>query len=236
MLTTIAALSILSVLAHAAPAPAPAPDVDTTYPYLGPKVPIGDPLDQVVQQAGNGKGFARLTEPPAVRPTGKVTNNINVISTAYIPDGMNIHFQTAFGIGGEPCVNWGEDPNNLCKNTKGATRHYDRTPSCAEYDAPTQCSEYFHDVQLSNLEPGKTYYYQIPGGNGTQPSQVLSFKTSLPAGCAEPFSVNIINDMGYTVSSEADRWVMGSREGCRWPRKDISSRHGKRRFRAPART
>lgn len=198
MLTTIATLSVLSVLAYAAPTP----DVDTTYPYLGPKVPIGDPLDQVVQQAGNGKGYARLTEPPAVTPGYKnPTNNINVISTAYLPDGMNVHFQTPFGLGGEPCVNWGEDASNLCKNTKGATRHYDRTPTCSEYDAPTQCSEYFHDVQLTGLEPGKTYYYQIPGGNGTTPSQVLSFKTSLPAGCAEPFSVGIINDMGYTVST-----------------------------------
>ena len=60
------------------------------------------------------------------------------------------------------------------------------------------CSEYFHDVQISGLTPGTTYFYQIPGGNGTTPSQVLSFTTAPAPGDTRPFSVAVINDMGYT--------------------------------------
>lgn len=62
----------------------------------------------------------------------------------------------------------------------------------------TQCSQYFHEVEIYNLQPGTTYYYQIPGGNGTTPSDVLSFTTARAAGDATPFSVAVLNDMGYT--------------------------------------
>lgn len=41
-------------------------DVDTTYPYNGPEIPIGDWVDATVN--GNGKGFIRLVEDPAVTP------------------------------------------------------------------------------------------------------------------------------------------------------------------------
>ena len=62
----------------------------------------------------------------------------------------------------------------------------------------TQCSEYFHEVELYNLEPDTTYYYQIPGGNGTTPSEILSFTTAVAAGEDKAFSVAVVNDMGYT--------------------------------------
>ena len=82
-----------------------------------------------------------------------------------------------------------------CKLTSSS---YGRTPSCSESKQITVCSEYFHDVQISGLSPGTTYFYQIPGGNGTTPSQVLSFTTARSAGDTTPFSVAVINDMGYT--------------------------------------
>jgi len=66
------------------------------------------------------------------------------------------------------------------------------------YDSVTLCSQFFHNVQITGLNPGTTYFYKIPGGNGTTPSQVLSFSTARGAGDATPFSVAIINDMGYT--------------------------------------
>lgn len=70
----------------AAPAPTselPERDVDTRFPYTGPEVPVGDFVDNTIN--GNGKGFPRLIEPPAVKPaSSKPTNNINVISTSYI--------------------------------------------------------------------------------------------------------------------------------------------------------
>ncbi len=53
-------------------------------------------------------------------------------------------------------------------------------------------------MQITGLSPGTTYYYNIPGGNGTTPSSTLSFTTAKSAGDASPFSVAIINDMGYT--------------------------------------
>ena len=189
----------------------PTPDVDTLYPYKGPSIPNGDPVNQ--SPTDKSSGFPKLWERPAVQPLpgNQVTNNINVISTAYFPGGINIHFQTPFDIGGQACVNWGTDPNKLDTNTKGFTRwyvirihlrdraenRYDRTPPCSMMPV-TQCSQYFHEVEIYNLQPGTTYYYQIPGGNGTTPSSVLSFTTARQAGDETPFSVAVLNDMGYT--------------------------------------
>ncbi|RMZ84776.1 hypothetical protein DV737_g889, partial [Chaetothyriales sp. CBS 132003] len=83
-----------------------APTVDTTYPYTGPAVPVGDWVDPTV--TGNGKGFARLVESPAVKPARKnPTNNVNVIQLSYLPQGINIHYQTPFGLGEPPSVKWG---------------------------------------------------------------------------------------------------------------------------------
>jgi hypothetical protein len=96
-------------------------DVDTRFPYTGPAVPVGDWVDPTIQ--GNGKGFPRLVEAPAVKPaSSKPTNNINVISLAYVPKGMSINFQTPFGLGSAPSVNWGTAKNNLCYKATGRTR------------------------------------------------------------------------------------------------------------------
>lgn len=110
-------LGALSALVHAAPV------VDTTYPYTGPAVPVADWVDQTVN--GNGKGFPRLVEPPAVTPSSsKPTNNINVISLGYLPTGMNIHFQTPFGLDAAPSVNWGTASTSLNQLATGASRTY----------------------------------------------------------------------------------------------------------------
>lgn len=96
-------------------------DVDETYPYLGPAVPVGDWVDPTVN--GNGKGFPRLVEAPAVQPaTADPTNNINVVALAYIPNGVNIHYQTPFGLGKAPSVLWGSSPDKLTNNATGASR------------------------------------------------------------------------------------------------------------------
>lgn len=102
-------------------APIAGRDVDLAYPYNGPEIPIGDPGNPTLD-ASKG-GFQRIWQPPAVTPTPgkKVTNNINVISSALFPGGINIHFQTPYGIGGEPCVEWGEKRNKLKKLAKGKT-------------------------------------------------------------------------------------------------------------------
>ena len=75
---------------------------------------------------------------------------------------------------------------------------YGRTPPCSAYDSVTLCSEYFHDVQITGLQPGTIYYYTIPGGNGTAPSPTLSFTTGRDAGDKTPFSIAMFADMGYT--------------------------------------
>jgi hypothetical protein len=96
-------------------------DVYTNYPYTGPTVPVGDWVDQSIN--GNGKGFPRLVEPPAVKPNSKnPSNNINVISVSYIPNGANIHFQTPFGLGQAPTVHWGTTSGKLCNTATGATK------------------------------------------------------------------------------------------------------------------
>jgi acid phosphatase len=62
-----------------------------------------------------------LVESPAVAPSSSnPTNNVNVISYSYIPNGMNIHFQTPFGLGEEPRVHWGTD-ESLGQTTTGHT-------------------------------------------------------------------------------------------------------------------
>lgn len=71
MKTTIAvlfgaAILLVALPATAAPAQDEKRDVDTRYPYTGPEIPIGDWVDATVN--GNGKGFIRLVEPPAVAP------------------------------------------------------------------------------------------------------------------------------------------------------------------------
>lgn len=62
----------------------------------------------------------------------------------------------------------------------------------------TQCSQFFHEVQLHDLKPGTTYYYQIQAANGTTASDVLSFNTAREAGDATPFTMAVLADMGYT--------------------------------------
>ncbi|KAK0386965.1 hypothetical protein NLU13_5278 [Sarocladium strictum] len=188
--------AFLAVTAAAAPT-VEERDVDTAYPYTGPDVPIGDWVDQTVN--GNGKGFPRLVEKPAVQPkSSNPTNNVNVISLAWVPGGVNIHYQTPFGLGEAPSVQWGTSSASLTKTAIGSSHSYDRTPPCSAIAAVTQCSQYFHEVQISGLKPSTTYYYQIPAANGTTESDVLSFTTAAEAGDKKSFSVAVVNDMGYT--------------------------------------
>ena len=172
------------------------PDFVTTYPYTGPAVPIGDWLDPTIN--GNGKGFPRLVESPAITPSSSTpSNNINVVSLSYLPDGIHIHYQTPFGLGVSPSVKWGTSASSLSQTATGVSQTYDRTPPCSEVSV-TQCSQFFHEVQITGLKLDTTYYYQIPAANGTTTSGILSFTTGRAAGNTKPFSVAIINDMGYT--------------------------------------
>ncbi|KAI0129758.1 acid phosphatase AphA [Xylariales sp. AK1849] len=191
------AASLLAIPASAAPKlKHEVRDVDTTYPYTGPDVPIADWADGTIN--GNGKGFPRLVEAPAVKPaSANPTNNINVIALAYIPNGVNIHYQTPFGLGEAPSVVWGSNSTTLDGKVTGISHSYDRTPPCSEV-AVTQCSQYFHDVQIDNLEADTTYYYKISAANGTTASDTLRFTTGRAAGNSKPFTVAVLNDMGYT--------------------------------------
>ena len=74
---------------------------------------------------GNGKGFPRLVEAPAVVPAStNPTNNINVISLSYLPTGVNIHYQTPFGLGASPLVTWGTSATDLCNKASGISHTY----------------------------------------------------------------------------------------------------------------
>jgi phosphodiesterase/alkaline phosphatase D-like protein len=61
----------------------------------------------------------------------------------------------------------------------------------------TQCSQFFHEVEIDGLRSSTQYYYQIQSANGTTASDVLSFTTAHAAGDSKEFTVAIINDMGY---------------------------------------
>lgn len=96
------------------------------------------------------------------------------------------------------------------------TLSYDRTPPCSLAD-PTQCSQFFHEVRIEDLCPGRTYYYRIPGGNGTTPSDVLKVTTALPPGDETSFSVAILADMGYTnAKGTHERLVDAVQDGVKW--------------------
>lgn len=89
----------------------------------------------------------------------------------------------------------------------------------------TQCSQFYHNVQIDNLKPGKTYYYSIPAANGTTASQTLSFKTAHEAGNQKPFSIAVLNDMGYTNARGTHKYlVQEANEGLAfaWHGGDIS--------------
>ncbi|UPL01111.1 hypothetical protein LCI18_012045 [Fusarium solani-melongenae] len=199
--------AILATLAQSAPT------VDETYPYRGPKVPIGDWVDPTIN--GNGKGFPRLVEPPAVKPaSANPSNNVNVISLSYIPAkhkgttvGINIHYQTPFGLGVAPSVQWGTSASALNNLATGSSTTYDRTPPCSLISAITQCSQFFHDVQIEHLQPGTTYYYRIPAANGTTQSSILSFTTAQDKGDPSEFTIAINNDMGYTNAGGTYKYI-----------------------------
>ncbi|KAF4978012.1 hypothetical protein FDECE_18280, partial [Fusarium decemcellulare] len=183
-----------------------APTVDEKYPYRGPAVPVGDWVDPSVN--GNGRGFPRLVEPPAVKPgSANPSNNVNVISLSYVRGGINIHYQTPFGLGVAPSVQWGTSAWVLKNKATGSSTTYDRTPPCSAIKAVTQCSQFFHNVQIDNLKPGTTYYYQIPAANGTTKSDVLSFTTALGAGDESEFRVAVTNDMGYTNAAGTYEYI-----------------------------
>ena len=96
------------------------PTVDESYPYTGPDTPVGDWVNPTVK--GNGKGYPRLVEPPAVKPSSdKPTNNINVVSLSYAGDGVNIHYQTPFGLDGVPAIKWGRSADALSNTATGAS-------------------------------------------------------------------------------------------------------------------
>ncbi|KAK6382242.1 hypothetical protein LTS17_004129 [Exophiala oligosperma] len=171
-----------------------APTVDTTYAYTGPAIPVGDWVDPTVN--GNGKGFPRLVEPPAVKPSTKnPSNNVNVIQLSYLPNGINVHYQTPFGLGVSPTIMWGTTAGKLDSTATGYTR-------TSAFDPTHPCPEWmFVDMkllQITGLDSGTTYYYQIPAANGTTTSQVMNFTTALAAGDDTSFSMAVLNDMGYT--------------------------------------
>jgi hypothetical protein len=72
----------------------------------------------------------------------------------------------------------------------------------------TQCSQFFHEVQIAGLKSDTTYYYKISAANGTTASDVLSFTTARAAGNPKEFTVAVLNDMGYTNAGGTHQQLM----------------------------
>jgi hypothetical protein len=110
-----------------------APTVDDRFPYTGPAIPVGDWVDPTVN--GDGTGFPRLVEPPAVKPaTANPTNNVNVVALSYVPGGMAIHYQTPFGLGEAPGVKWGTTKADLDYWATGESHTYVFSVSCVRLE------------------------------------------------------------------------------------------------------
>jgi len=88
------------------------------------------------------------------------------------------------------------------------TLSYNREPPCSSYTKATECSQFFHNIQITNLAGGQTYYYQIQAANGTTQSDVLSFVTAPVAGTSGEFSAILLNDMGYTNAQGTHRKML----------------------------
>lgn len=84
---------------------------------------------------------------------------------------------------------------------------YDRTPPCSLVAAVTQCSQFYHEVQIGGLKPDTTYYYQISAANGTTASDVLSFTTARDVGDSKEFNIAVLNDMGYTNAGGTFKYI-----------------------------
>ena len=90
-------------------------------------------MDQTVN--GDGTGFPRLVEPPAVKPaSANPTNNVNVVALSYIPDGMSIHYQTPFGLGEAPSIQWGTTATDLDYHATGYSHTYVPLSLCSFLD------------------------------------------------------------------------------------------------------
>lgn len=61
---------------------------------------------------------------------------------------------------------------------------------------------------LRSIKPGSTVYYQIPGGNGTRPSDVLTVKTAPAPGQDGEFETLIVNDFGYTNAHGTHQYML----------------------------
>lgn len=76
----------------------------------------------------------------------------------------------------------------------------------------TQCSQFYHDVQIEELAADTTYYYQIAAANGTTASDVLSFTTARAAGDKKGFTMAVLNDMGYTNAGGTYKYLVEGAE------------------------
>lgn len=149
-----------------------------------------------------------------MKPASKnPSNNVNVIQLSYVPGGMNIRYQTPFGIDGVPTIQWGTQPNAVHNTATGTTKTWDRTPPCSMV-AVTQCSQFLHDIQITGLKPNTKYYYTIPASNGTTCSDVMEFTTAKEAGDSCDFTIAVLNDMGYTNAIGTHKYLkQAARDG-----------------------
>lgn len=98
-----------------------------------------------------------------------------------------------------PEVFYGSSEFQLARTAVGVSQTYTNADMCGP---PANLSRFFvppghmHDVVLTDLEPGRLYYYQC--GSNSIRGAVRSFRAGLPAGDSTPFRFVTFGDMDTT--------------------------------------
>lgn len=148
------------------------------------------------------------TSPPSsiflAEPLTEGKNPICVLNTNLAGSNINVHWQTPYALcSAPPTVKYGTSSTSFTNTATGSSLRLGRVPPCNSTNY-RQCSDYFYDVELSGLQSGVVYYYQIEADacSGQLASPIYSVKAPLAAGHQQEYQIYIYGDMGYTNAAD----------------------------------
>ncbi|KAK9797409.1 hypothetical protein WJX73_007209 [Symbiochloris irregularis] len=107
----------------------------------------------------------------------------------------------------ESIVHYGTSAGNLDLTANGTAEVYDQiytssVPGANVTNALNYTSPVLHTVQLNNLKPNTTYYYQV--GDGATMSETFNFRSlAAPGSQAYPQRIAFLADWGYSYNSSS---------------------------------